>query len=90
MTSNTILAPAEHARAGSAPTEETPDTSRGDIARIVTLVPVAVASGLILASAARVVRDDIDAVRTESALHAAAAAAQSHDVNRQVSAAALW
>ena len=41
-----------------------------------------VVPGLILASAARFVRDDIDAIRTESVLHAAAAAAQSHDVNR--------
>ena len=54
--------------------------SVGIQASVLALVPVAVASGLILASAARFVRDDIEAVRTESVLHAAAVAAQSQDV----------
>jgi hypothetical protein len=41
-------------------------------ASVIALVPVAIASGLILASAAALVADDIDAVRAESVSHAAA------------------
>lgn len=42
-------------------------------ASVLALVPVAIASGLVLASAARFVRDDIHAVRSESLSHAVAA-----------------
>ncbi len=63
--------------------------SVGIQASVLALVPVAVTSGLILASAARFVRDDIDAVRTESVLHAAAAAAQASAANRPNLDAAL-
>ena len=39
---------------------------------VLFLVPIAVASGLILASASRFVRNDIDAIRSESVARAAA------------------
>jgi hypothetical protein len=42
-------------------------------ASVLALVPVAVASGLILASASRFVRDDIHAVRSEFLSHDVAA-----------------
>lgn len=42
-------------------------------ASVLFLVPIAVASGLIFASASRFVRDDINAIRSDSAARAAAA-----------------
>jgi hypothetical protein len=51
-------------------------------ASVLTLVPVAIASGLILASAARFVANDIETVRAASVARAAAALAPDHSFDQ--------